>query len=86
MQALQHESTELFSDLGKNVNLMGADISELLGSHESSLGCQVEVQTHRLEQELAQLRWRSEELSRMADMQDPICFLKVVRHSDNDFI
>lgn len=78
VQALNQESTGLFSELVKNMNLTGTEIGELLSTYETSLGSQVEGQIHRLEQEVAQLRWRSEELSRLADMQDHICFLKVI--------
>ncbi|XP_071352669.1 finTRIM family, member 86 isoform X2 [Trachinotus anak] len=76
VQALQRESTDLFSELAKNVSVTGTQVGELLSTHETSLGSQVEGQIHRLEQEVAQLRWKSEELSRLADMQDHICFLK----------
>lgn len=76
VQALEQESTDLFSELTKTVSTTGDQVGELLGAHETSLGSQVEGQIHRLEQEVAQLRWRSEELSRLADMQDHICFLK----------
>ncbi|XP_035536134.1 finTRIM family, member 86 [Morone saxatilis] len=76
VQALQQETTDVFSDLVKNVNLTGSEVGELLGSHENSLGSQVEGQINGLEQEVAQLRWKSAELSRLADMQDHICFLK----------
>ncbi|KAG8002202.1 Tripartite motif-containing protein 16 [Nibea albiflora] len=76
VQALQHESTDLFSELVQNMNLTGTKFGELLSTHETSLGSQVEGQIHRLEQEVAQLRWKSAELSTLADMQDHICFLK----------
>ncbi|XP_029373816.1 finTRIM family, member 86 [Echeneis naucrates] len=76
VQCLQCESTDLFSGIAKNVSETGTQAGELLGTHETSVGSQVEGQIHRLEQELTQHRWRSEELSRIADMQDPICFLK----------
>lgn len=78
VQALQHESTDLFSELVQNVNLTGTEFGELLSTHETSLGSQVEGQIHQLEQEVAQLRWKSAELSTLADMQDHICFLKVI--------
>eukprot|EP00064_Thunnus_orientalis_P000307 superscaffoldBa00000015_g307 len=76
VQALEQESTDLFSELVKNVNYTGIQVGELLSTHETSLGSQIEGQIHRLEQEVVQLRWKSEELSRLADMQDHICFLK----------
>lgn len=76
VQALQQESTDLFSELIKNVNLTGTEVGGILSTHETSLGSQVEGQIHRLEQEVARLRWKSEELSRLADMQDHIRFLK----------
>lgn len=78
VQALQQESTDIFSDLVKTVNLTGTQVGELLSTHETSLGSEVEGQAHKLEQEVAQLRWKSEELSRLAEMQDHICFLKVI--------
>uniref|UniRef100_A0A3Q1F5L0 Uncharacterized protein n=1 Tax=Acanthochromis polyacanthus TaxID=80966 RepID=A0A3Q1F5L0_9TELE len=65
VQALQNESTDLFSELVKNVNLTGMQVGELLSAHETSLGSQVEGQIHRMEQEVAQLRWKNEELSRL---------------------
>ncbi|XP_042270762.1 finTRIM family, member 86 [Thunnus maccoyii] len=76
VQALEQESTDLFSELVKNVNYTGIQVGELLSTHETSLGSKIEGQIHRLEQEVVQLRWKSEELSRLADMQDHICFLK----------
>uniref|UniRef100_A0A3P9LVJ6 Uncharacterized protein n=1 Tax=Oryzias latipes TaxID=8090 RepID=A0A3P9LVJ6_ORYLA len=76
MQAVERESSCVFSELVKDLTETGAQISELLGSRESSLGNDVEGQIHRLQQEVAQLHWRSEELSRLADMQDNVCFLK----------
>ncbi|KAK7882835.1 hypothetical protein WMY93_029009 [Mugilogobius chulae] len=76
VQALQSESSDLFSDLIKAVNVTGTEIGEVLSIHEASLGSSVESRIQRLEQEVARLHWRSEELSRLADMQDHICFLK----------
>ncbi|XP_034459737.1 finTRIM family, member 86 isoform X2 [Hippoglossus hippoglossus] len=76
VQALQQESTDLFTELAKNLSLTGTQAGELLSTHETSIGSQVEVQIHRLEQEVAQLGWKSEELSKLASMQDHICFLK----------
>lgn len=77
VQALEKESTDLFMELAKNVNLTGTQVSELLSTHEASLGSQAEGQLNRLEQQVAQLNWKREELSRLADMQDDVCFLKV---------
>lgn len=77
VQALEKDSTDLFSEIVKNVDLTSTQVGELLSNHESSLGSQVEGQIHRLEQEVAQLHWRSEELNRLADIQDNVCFLKV---------
>ncbi|XP_042342702.1 finTRIM family, member 86 [Plectropomus leopardus] len=76
VQALQQESTDLFSELIKNVNQTGIQVGEVLSTHETSLGCQVEGQIQKLEQKVASLRWKSEELSRLADTQDHIHFLK----------
>nr|XP_046244493.1 finTRIM family, member 86 [Scatophagus argus] len=76
VQALQQESTDLFSELVNNMNATGTQVGELLSTHEASLGSQVEGKIHMLEQEVAQLRWKSAELCRLADMQDHICFLK----------
>ncbi|KAM9317651.1 finTRIM family, member 86 [Pholidichthys leucotaenia] len=76
VQALERESTDLFSELVKNVNATGTQVGELLCAHETSLGNQVEGQINRLEQEVARLHWKNEELSRLENMQDSICFLK----------
>ncbi|XP_039987720.1 finTRIM family, member 86 [Xiphias gladius] len=76
VKAVEQESTDLFSELAKTVSLTGTQTGELLSTHETSLGSQVEGQIHRLEQEVVQLRWKSEELSRIADIQDHVCFLK----------
>ncbi|CAK6974951.1 finTRIM family%2C member 86 [Scomber scombrus] len=76
VQALGQQSTDLFSDLVKNVNRTGIQVGELFSTHESSLGSQIEGQIHRLEQQVVQLNWKNEELSRLAAMEDPICFLK----------
>lgn len=78
VQALEQESTDLFADLVKTASLTGTQVGDLLVGHETSVGSQVEGQMHRLEQEVAQLRWKSEELSGLADMQDHACFLKVM--------
>lgn len=78
MQALQQEGVDLFSELTKTINLTGTQVGELLSTHEASLGSQVEGQIQRLEQEVAQLRGKSTELSQLADMEDHICFLKVM--------
>ncbi|XP_031139508.1 finTRIM family, member 86 isoform X4 [Sander lucioperca] len=76
VQALEQESTDLFSELVNNVNLTGVQVGEVLSTHETSLGSRVEGQIYRLEHEVAPLRWKCEELSRLASMQDDICFLK----------
>ncbi|KAK1899459.1 Tripartite motif-containing protein 16 [Dissostichus eleginoides] len=76
VQALNQECTDLFSELVKTVNQTGVQVGEVLSTHETSLGSRVEGQIHRLEQEVAPLRWKNEELSRLKDMQDDICFLK----------
>lgn len=78
------ESTDLFSELIKKVNQTGIQVGELLSTHEASLGSRVEGQINRMEQEVAQLRWKSQELNRLADMKDHICFLKVVRAAETD--
>ena len=78
VQALGQQSTDLFSDLVKNVNHTGIQVGELLSTHETSLGSQIEGQIHRLEQQVVQLNWKNEELSRLAAMEDPVCFLKVM--------
>ncbi|XP_041851020.1 finTRIM family, member 86 [Melanotaenia boesemani] len=76
VQALEKESSDLFSEMVKNLNLTGTQAGELLSSHESALGSSVEGQIQQLEQEVVQLRWKSEEMSRLANMQDHVCFLK----------
>ncbi|XP_054650415.1 finTRIM family, member 86 isoform X2 [Dunckerocampus dactyliophorus] len=76
VQALQQEMLNLFSEAAGVITLTGTQVGELLNTHERSLGSQIEGQIHRLEQEAVQLRWKGEELSRLADMQDHICFLK----------
>uniref|UniRef100_H3DA24 Tripartite motif containing 65 n=1 Tax=Tetraodon nigroviridis TaxID=99883 RepID=H3DA24_TETNG len=75
-QALQQESTDAFAELVRNVNLTGTQVSELLSNHEASLGSQVEGHINSLQQEVEQLRWRSTDLSTMAAIKDPVCFLK----------
>lgn len=77
VQALQQESTDAFAELVRNVNLTGTQVSELLSNHEASLGSQVEGHINSLQQEVEQLRWRSADLSTMAAIKDPVCFLKV---------
>ncbi|XP_056140037.1 finTRIM family, member 86 [Lampris incognitus] len=76
IQALQREGVDSFSGLVKSIELMGTQIGSLLCAHEASLSSRAEGHIHRLEQEVAQLRWKSEEMSRLADMQDHVCFLK----------
>lgn len=77
VQALQQENTDTFAELLKTVNLTGTQVGELLGNQEASLGSQVEAQLNSLEQEVERLRWRSADLGRLADIKDPVCFLKV---------
>ncbi|XP_072313147.1 finTRIM family, member 86 [Eucyclogobius newberryi] len=76
VQALQSENTDLFSGLIMAVTVAGDQLGKDLGAHEESLCSRVEGRIQSLEQEVARLHWRSEELSRLADMQDHICFLK----------
>lgn len=77
IQALQQENTNSFAELVKSVNLTGTLVNELLSNHEACLGSQVAGQINSLEQEVAQLRWMSTDLSRLASMKDPVSFLKV---------
>lgn len=81
VQALQKEGADLFTELVKTVNMTSTQVIELLSTQEASLSSQVEVQVQKLEQEVARLRGRSTELSQLADMQDPFCFLKVADFS-----
>ncbi|XP_016887773.1 finTRIM family, member 86 isoform X3 [Cynoglossus semilaevis] len=76
VQAVGHETTELFSELAKNVSQTGSRVIDLLNSHEIFLGNVIEGHVYKLEQERAQLQWMSEELSRVAAIEDNICFLK----------
>lgn len=77
VHALQQENRDRFAELVKNLNLAHTQISELLINHEASLGSQVEGQINSLEQEVDRLRWRSANLSLLANVKDPVCFLKV---------
>ncbi|XP_017286104.1 finTRIM family, member 86 [Kryptolebias marmoratus] len=76
LQALEKESSDLFPELVESLNQTGTRVGELLGSHEVAFCSQVEGLVQGLEQEVAQLHWKSEELSRLADTQDHVCFLK----------
>ncbi|KAM8905027.1 finTRIM family, member 86 isoform 2-T2 [Spinachia spinachia] len=76
VQALKRESKDVFTELVERVTLTGVGVDEALCNHEAALGSLVEARVHGLQQELATLRWKREELSRLADMQDDICFLK----------
>ncbi|XP_053729617.1 finTRIM family, member 86 [Synchiropus splendidus] len=75
-QGLQREKHDLFTDLTNNMDDLGAKVNELLNSHEVAFGSQIESQIHRLQQKVVQLRWKNEELNRLAGMQDDVCFLK----------
>lgn len=77
VQALRQENADSFAEMVEKLSLAGARVDELLGDREASLGSQAEGRINRLQQEAAQLRWRSADLSRLADMKDPVCFLKV---------
>lgn len=77
VQALLQENTDSFAELVESLNLAATRVGELLSSHEASLDSQAEGRINRLEQEVAQLHRRSAELIRLADMRDPVCFLKV---------
>ncbi|KAM6932891.1 finTRIM family, member 86 [Xenentodon cancila] len=76
VKALEKECSDLFSELVKKLSQTGTEVCELLRSHETTLGSCVEGHINGLEQEAVQLRWKSEELSRLAEMQDHVCFLK----------
>ncbi|XP_056467626.1 E3 ubiquitin/ISG15 ligase TRIM25-like isoform X2 [Gadus chalcogrammus] len=76
VQALQKESAHLILELRKGLELMGTQVDELLVSHEASLGSRAEGHIHRLEQQAAQLYWRSQEIDKLVDMQDNVGFLK----------
>ncbi|XP_061682451.1 finTRIM family, member 86 isoform X2 [Syngnathoides biaculeatus] len=76
VQSLQQERLDLFSELVKVITLTGTQVGEVLGTHEQSFGSQIEDRIHRLEQEMVQLHWKGQELSRLAGMQDHVCFLK----------
>ncbi|XP_061576495.1 finTRIM family, member 86 [Cololabis saira] len=76
VQALKEECSDLFSELVRSLNVTGTDVCELLSLHETTLGSRLEGHVQGLEQEAVQLRWRGEELGRLAGMQDHICFLK----------
>ncbi|MED6293804.1 hypothetical protein CHARACLAT_014404 [Characodon lateralis] len=76
LQALQRESSELFPELVKSLNLTGTQVGKLLSDHEMVFEDHVEGLVKCLEQDLAQLHLKGEELSRLAYMQDDISFLK----------
>ncbi|XP_077579150.1 finTRIM family, member 86 [Stigmatopora nigra] len=76
VQALQQERVDLFSEIVNVMTITSDQVGELLSNHEQSLGSQIEGHIHRLEQEVAQLRYKREELSKLADTQDHFCFLK----------
>ncbi|XP_015257361.1 PREDICTED: tripartite motif-containing protein 16-like [Cyprinodon variegatus] len=76
LQALQRESSDLFPELGKSVDLTGTQVGELLSAHEAVFDGRVDELVKSLEQDVAQLHHRSEELNRLAYMQDNISFLK----------
>ena len=76
-QALQKEGVDVFAELQQSVGQVGTQVCDLLSAHESTLGSRAEGQIHSLEQEVAQLRWKEQELARLAGMEDHICFLKV---------
>ncbi|XP_054883705.1 finTRIM family, member 86 isoform X2 [Poeciliopsis prolifica] len=76
LQALQRESSDLFPELVKSLNLTGTRVDELLIAQEKVFDGQVEALVKHLEQDLSQLRQKSEELGRLAYMHDNISFLK----------
>lgn len=76
LQALQKECSDVFPELVKSLNLTGAQVAELVHAREMVFDGQVEGLVKRLEQDLAQLRHKNEELGRLAYMQDNISFLK----------
>ncbi|MEQ2249038.1 hypothetical protein ILYODFUR_025162 [Ilyodon furcidens] len=76
LQALQRESSELFLELVKSLNLTGTQVGKLLSDHEMVFDDHVEGLVKCLEQDLAQLHLKGEELNRLAYMQDDISFLK----------
>ncbi|KAJ8280233.1 hypothetical protein GJAV_G00052140 [Gymnothorax javanicus] len=76
VQALQREAEEVFAELERRVEHVRSQVQQLLRAHEMAEGSRAEGQIHRLEQDLAQLRRRDEELKRLQLMQDHHCFLK----------
>ncbi|KAL0972771.1 hypothetical protein UPYG_G00194560 [Umbra pygmaea] len=78
VRALQNEAVELFSEFMKSVELMGTQVRELLCTHEASMGSWAEDHLHRLEQELAQLRLKDQELTQLASTQDHVFFKNVL--------
>ncbi|KAK0135376.1 Tripartite motif-containing protein 16 [Merluccius polli] len=76
VQALQKERAHLILELRKGLELMGTQVEELLSAHEASMGSRAECHIHRLQQQAAQLHWKSQEMDRLADMPDHVCFLK----------
>ncbi|KPP67053.1 Tripartite motif-containing protein 16-like [Scleropages formosus] len=75
-QVLQRESSQIFAELVCSLEQMSRQVTELLCNKEAVSSSWTEVQIQRLEQEMAQLRSRGEELSRLTHMQNSICFLK----------
>lgn len=75
-QALQTEGVDVFAELQQSVGQMGSQVAELLGAQEASLGSRAEGHIQQLEQQVAQLRWREQELGRLAGTQDHVCFLQ----------
>ncbi|XP_034023781.1 finTRIM family, member 86 [Thalassophryne amazonica] len=76
VQALARESADLFLEFTRSVTATGTKVGELLGTYEASLGSRVESEIQRLEQEVAQLHSKNEELNGLTDIQDNIWFLK----------
>lgn len=75
-QALMTEGVDVFAELQQSVGQMGSQVAELLSAHEASLDSRAEGHIQQLEQQVAQLRWKEQELGRLAGMQDHVCFLK----------
>ncbi|MFT7803510.1 tripartite motif-containing protein 16-like [Arapaima gigas] len=75
-QTFQREIGQLFAELTFSLEQMSRQVTELLGNQETATSTWTEGQIQKLEQEVAQLHSRGEELSNLTRMQDSIIFLK----------
>ncbi|MGH0123474.1 UNVERIFIED_CONTAM: hypothetical protein FKN15_022699 [Acipenser sinensis] len=70
------ESDKIFTDLIRSIEKIHTEVIELIGANEKAAVNQAEERMKKLEQEIAELRRRNEELKELSETEDHIHFLQ----------